>query len=386
VGRLGGSLSRVRPDDLAAQVLRALLSRVPGTAPELVDDVYLGCANGAGEDNRNVARMAVLLAGFPDSVPGCTVNRLCASGLEAVNAAARAVVSGEGEVFIAGGVESMSRAPWVLPKPESAFPFGNLTAFDSALGWRFPNPLMKALFPLEGMGETAENLAGRFAIPRPEQDEFALRSHRLACSARSGVFREEIVPIRVRQPKGPDILVETDEGPREDTSLEKLAKLKAAFREGGSVTAGNSSSMNDGAAALLIMEAEKCRSLGLAPMAEWLGSASAGLDPRVMGLGPVHSTRKLLGRLGLGVDSFGLFEINEAFAVQALACRRELGIPADKLNVRGGAIAIGHPLGCSGARIAVTLIHELRRRGGGRGLASLCVGVGQGLSTAFEAM
>ncbi|HAH08051.1 MAG TPA: 3-oxoadipyl-CoA thiolase [Elusimicrobia bacterium] len=384
-GKYGGALARVRPDDLAAQVLKAVLARVPQVEPAAVDDVILGCANGAGEDNRNIARMAALLAGWPDSVPGVTVNRLCASGLEAVNLAARAIVAGEGEVFVAGGVESMSRAPWVLAKPESGFPYGNQTAYDSALGWRFPNPKLKERFPLENMGETAENIAGKLGVPRAEQDAFALRSHQLAVAARAD-FAAEIVPVRVQpaKAKAPEALVDQDEPPRPDASLEALAKLKPAFREGGSVTAGNSSTLNDGAAALLLMEAGRAEKLGLKPIAFWLGSASAGVDPRLMGLGPVASTRKLFSRLGVKADGVGLYEINEAFAVQAIACARELGIPLDKLNVRGGGIALGHPLGCSGARIATTLVHELGRRGGGLGLASLCVGVGQGVSTLFE--
>jgi acetyl-CoA acetyltransferase family protein len=383
-GKHGGALACLRPDDLAAQVLRGLLGRVPALKPEEIDDVYLGCANGAGEDNRNIARMAVLLAGWPDSVPGCTVNRLCASGLEAVNLAARAIVAGEGEIFVAGGVESMSRAPWVLPKPETAFPYGNATAYDTALGWRFPNPKMKERFPLENMGETAENIAVKNRIPRAEQDAFALRSHQLAVAARSD-FRSEIVPVLVKPRKGPEASVEVDEPPREDANAAALAKLKPAFREGGTVTAGNSSTLNDGAAALLLMEAARAKALGLKPLAVWLGSAAAGVDPRAMGLGPIASTRKLFSRLGIESGKVGLFEINEAFAVQALVCARELGIPLEKLNVRGGAIALGHPLGCSGARIATTLLHELGRRGGGLGVASLCVGVGQGVSTLFEA-
>lgn len=385
-GKYGGALARVRPDDLAALVLEAVLAKAPGVAPEAVDDVLLGCANGAGEDNRNIARMAALLAGWPDSVPGVTVNRLCASGLEAVNLAARAIVAGEGEVFVAGGVESMSRAPWVLAKPDAAFPHGNATAYDSALGWRFPNPKLKARFPLENMGETAENIAEKLGIGRAEQDAFALRSQQRAVAARAD-FAEEIVPVRVPAArKGPETVVEVDEPPRPDASLEALAKLKPAFREGGTVTAGNSSTLNDGAAALLMMEAGRAGKLGLKPLARWVGSASAGVDPRLMGLGPVASTRKLFGRLGVKADSVGLYEINEAFAVQTLACARELGIPHEKLNVRGGAIALGHPLGCSGARIATTLLHELGRRGGGLGAASLCVGVGQGVTTLFEAL
>ena len=384
MGRLAGALARCRPDDLAAHVLRALVERVPQLPPEEIADVYLGCANQAGEDNRNVARMAALLAGLPNRVPGCTVNRLCSSGLEAVNAAARCILAGEGEAYLAGGVESMSRAPWAFPKPEAGFPYGNVTAYDTALGWRFPNPRMKELFPLESMGETAENIADRFPITRQEADAFALESHRRAVAARETVFHEEVVPVPVRQAKGPDRLVEKDETPRDDTSLEALAKLRPAFREGGTVTAGNSSGLNDGAAALLLMEAGKARSLGLEPLAFWAGSAAAGVDPRVMGLGPVQSTRRLLGRLGLRMDQVDLVEINEAFAVQTLACSRELGIPPERLNVNGGAIALGHPLGCSGARLVVTLLHEMRRRGAARGLASLCVGVGQGLSTLFE--
>ncbi len=384
MGRLGGALSRVRPDDLAAHVLREALRRVPQARPEEIDDVYLGCANQAGEDNRNIARMSALLAGLPDKVPGCTVNRLCASGLEAVNAAARCIVSGEGEMFLAGGVESMSRAPWALPKSETAFPYGNLTAYDTALGWRFPNPRMKELFPLESMGETAENIAQSRPISRADQDAFALRSHTLALRAREGAFKEEIVPVPVPQSKGPEKLVEFDEPPRAETSLEALGKLKPAFREGGTVTAGNSSTLNDGAAALLLMSEEKAKKLGIRPLALWRGSASAGVDPRRMGLGPIYATRKVLERLGLGTEKLDLVEINEAFAVQALACIRELGLDPEKVNINGGAIALGHPLGCSGARLAVTLIHSIRRRGGGLGLASLCVGVGQGLSTILE--
>ncbi|MBI2362309.1 MAG: thiolase family protein [Elusimicrobia bacterium] len=384
VGKLGGILSGVRADDLAACALKALMARVPAVAPESVCDVYLGCANQAGEDNRNVARMAALLAGLPQSVPGCTVNRLCASGLEAVNAAARCILAGEGDVYIAGGVESMSRAPWAFPKPATGFPFGNVTAFDTALGWRFPNPRLEALFPLEAMGETAENIAERSGIPREAQDAFALESHRRAVAAGGGVLKEEVVPVPTPTKADPAKVADRDEQPRSDTALDKLAKLKPAFRKGGTVTAGNSSSLNDGAVALLLMEGAKAVSLGLKPLARWTGSASAALDPRVMGLGPVHSTRKLLGRLGLEMGQFDLVEINEAFAVQALACAKELGVPPERLNVNGGAIAIGHPLGMSGARLATTLLREMRRRGARRGLASLCIGVGQGLSAAFE--
>jgi 3-oxoadipyl-CoA thiolase len=385
VGRLGGALSPVRPDDLAAAVIRGLLDRHPKLGPASIADVYLGCANQAGEDNRNVARMAVLLAGLPDSVPGCTVNRLCASGLEAVNAAARCILAGEGDVYVAGGVESMSRAPWVFPKSDKAFPYGNVTAYDSALGWRFPNPRMEKLFPLQGMGETAENIAERFPISRQEQDAFALESHRKAAASREA-FRDEIIPIRIPQKKGPDAVVDADETIRPDTSLESLAKLSAAFKKGGSVTAGNSSSLNDGASALLLMEAGCARELGLTPLAEWKGSASAGVDPRVMGLGPVEAVRRLLSRAGIQIGEIDLVEINEAFAVQVLACASELGLDRAKLNVRGGAIALGHPLGSSGARITTTLLHEMKRRGAKRALATLCIGVGQGLATFFEAV
>jgi len=386
IGRLGGALSRVRPDDLAAHVLRALMERVPQARADDVADVYLGCANQAGEDNRNIARMAALLAGFPERVPGCTINRLCASGLEAVNCAARAILAGEGDMYIAGGVESMSRAPWAFPKAESAFAFGNVTAYDTALGWRFPNPRMEKLIPLESMGETAENIAARFPISRTEQDAFSLESHLRASRARGGAFREEIAAVSVRQKKGPDIVVAVDEVPRSDASLEALAALRPVFREGGSVTAGNSSGLNDGAAAVMLMEVSRAKALGVRPLAVWRGSASEGVDPRVMGLGPVFSTRKLLGRLGLRVDQIDLFEINEAFAVQTLACARELGIPSDRLNVNGGAIALGHPLGMSGARLIATLALEMRRRNAARGLASLCIAVGQGLSTVLEAV
>ena len=384
VGKLGGILSAIRPDDLAAHAIKALLARTPQVAPESICDVYLGCANQAGEDNRNVARMAALLAGLPQSVPGCTVNRLCASGLEAVNAAARCILVGEGDAFIAGGVESMSRAPWAFPKPATGFPFGNVTAFDTALGWRFPNPRLEALFPLESMGETAENVAERFALAREEQDAFALESHRRAAAAGDGPLREEIVPVPTPTKDDPAKTAARDEQPRRDSSLEKLAKLKAAFRKGGTVTAGNASSLNDGAAALLLMEGGKAKSLGLKPLALWRGAASAGVDPRFMGLGPVDSTRKLLARLGLTMDQVDLVEINEAFAAQALACRRELGVDPARLNVNGGAIALGHPLGMSGARLVTTLVREMRRRGAARGVASLCIGVGQGLSALFE--
>jgi len=379
MGRLGGALSGARPDDLAALVIAEVLRRHP-VDPKEIDDVVFGCANQAGEDNRNVARMAALLAGLPDSVPGITVNRLCASGLDAVNQAARAILSGEGDVFIAGGVESMSRAPYAIAKASKGFPFGNLTAYDTALGWRFPNPKMEKLFPLETMGQTAENIAEKTGISRAAQDGFALRSHQRAVAARAR-FKAEIVGVPVREGE----TVTQDEPPRADTSLERLSVLPATFRKGGSVTAGNSSSLNDGAAAVLIIEESKAKALGLQPMARFAGSAAAGVDPRTMGFGPVPATQKLLKRLGLQTKDLDLVELNEAFAVQALACARELGIDEEKLNVNGGAIALGHPLGCSGARLVTTLVHEMKRRGSRRGLATLCVGVGQGVAAVLEA-
>jgi 3-oxoadipyl-CoA thiolase len=385
VGRHGGALASVRPDDLAALVIGEVVKRV-GIDPAIVEEVYLGCANQAGEDNRNVARMALLLAGFPQHVAGVTFNRLCASGLTAINQAARAIKCGEGDVFIAGGVESMSRAPYSIPKPESAYPGGNLTAYDTTLGWRFPNKKMEALFPLEQMGETAENIyAEHPEITREMQDEFAFNSQRRAKAAiESGRFKDEIVPVTIPQRKGDPIVVDTDEHPRLDTTIDKLAKLGAAFRKGGTVTAGNASGINDGAVAVLLMSADKAKQLGLKPMARWIASAAAGVNPRTMGYGPIPATRKVLDRAGLKIEDIDLFELNEAFAVQALACARELGIPLDKLNVNGGAIALGHPLGCSGARLMTTLVHEMNRRQVRYGLATLCVGVGQGEATVIE--
>ena len=387
IGALGGALAAVRPDDLAALVLKAILERSQ-LDPALVEEVYLGCANQAGEDNRNVARMALLLAGLPVSVAGVTINRLCASGLNAVNQAARAIRAGEGEVFIAGGVESMSRAPYSLPKAESGFPFGNLTAYDTSLGWRYPNPRMQALYGTESMGETAENIAQeRPHITRQRQDEFALRSHRRAIAAiDTGKFAGEIIPVLVPQRRGDPKVVDTDERPRRDTSMESLAKLKPAFRtEGGTVTAGNSSGLNDGAAALLLMSAEKAKALGLKPLARVVSSAAAGVAPRTMGMGPVPATQKALQRAGLKMKDIGLVELNEAFAVQSLAVIEELGLNPEIVNVNGGAIALGHPLGCSGARILTTLLHEMRRRDDVKyGLATLCVGVGQGETTLVE--
>lgn len=387
IGALGGSLAGMRPDDLAAHVLRALLERTKLETGQ-VDEVYFGCANQAGEDNRNVARMALLLAGLPYSVPGVTLNRLCASGLAAVNTAARAIKTGELSICIAGGVESMSRAPYSLPKAEQPFPFGNLTAWDTALGWRYPNPKMAELYGTESMGETAENIAAMTGITREEQDAFALESHQRAITAMdAGKFAEEIVPVSIPQKKGDPILVSMDERPRRDTSLESLSRLKPAFRkEGGTVTAGNSSGMNDGAAALLLMDAARAKQLGLKPLARVVASASAGVEPRIMGMGPVPATRKALELAGLKIEDIGLAELNEAFAVQALAVMRELGLDHAITNVNGGAIALGHPLGCSGARILTTLLHEMKRRAPQAkkpyyGLATLCVGVGQGEST-----
>jgi len=341
----------VRPDDMAALVIKALVERNT-LDPQIIEQVYMGCANQAGEDNRNVARMSALLAGLPVSIPAVTFNRLCASGLTAVNAAFHAIRAGEGDVFIAGGVESMSRAPYALPKAESGFPFGNLTAYDTALGWRFPNPRMAELYGTEPMGETAENIAAQYNIPREEQDRFAAQSHARAIAAiDSGKFTAEILPVPVPQKKGEPLLVATDERPRRDSTLESLTRLKPAFRQGGTVTAGNSSGMNDGAAALLLMSEEKAAALGLKPLARIVSSAAAGVEPRVMGLGPIEATRKALHRAGLAVSDLSLVELNEAFAVQALAVMRELGLPEAITNVNGGAIALGHPLGCSGARI-----------------------------------
>lgn len=386
VGRLGGGLAAVRPDDLAGYVIAALLKKVPELDPSEIADVYLGCANQAGEDNRNIARMAALLAGLPFSVPGATVNRLCASGLEAINTAARAIVAGEGDIYIAGGVESMSRAPYSLPKAEAGYTFGNLTAYDTALGWRYPNKRLAELFPLEGMGETADNVAVKYGISRGDQDAYALESHRRAAKARDLVFFEEIVPIPVPQKKGPHLDYARDETVREDTTLEKLSSLKPAFRKEGSVTAGNSSTLNDGASAILLMDAKKAASLDLKPFARWVGSASAGVEPSYMGIGPVAAINKLTARIGWKISEVDLVEINEAFAAQALACQRELSLDSVKFNVNGGGIALGHPLGSSGCRIVVTLLHEMLRRKAKRGVASLCIGVGQGLATAWEAV
>jgi 3-oxoadipyl-CoA thiolase len=372
VGRYGGALAGVRPDDLAAQAISAAVERA-GVPPEQIEDVYFGAATQAGEDNRNVARMAALLAGLPEEVAGVTVNRLCASGLSAVIGACHAIRAGDGELFVAGGVESMSRAPLVMGKPES----GDQTVWDTTLGWRFPNPRMESMFPLESMGETGENVAERWSISREEQDAFALESQRRwAAADEAGRFAEELVPVGD---------VERDEHPRPDTNAEKLAALKPAFREGGTLTAGNSSGINDGAAALVVASEEKAEQLGSQPLGRFVGSAVAGVDPRVMGIGPVPAVRKLLERVGLDVNDLDLVELNEAFASQSLQVIRELGLDPERLNVNGGAIAIGHPLGMSGARLVVSLLHELRRREGRYGLATLCVGVGQGQAAIFEA-
>ena len=407
IGQIRGALSGIRPDDLLALTLREAVSRAGIDAAE-IEEVIVGCANQAGEDNRNVARMALLLAGIPQSVPGSTVNRLCASGLTAINQAARAIRAEEGEIYLAGGVESMTRAPYVLPKnPQSFGPSGNITGFDSTLGWRFPNPKMEALFPLEAMGETAENIYelsrdGKIKgseITREDQDEFALESQTRAVRAiQEGHFKREIVPVSLPQRRGDPIVFDTDEFPRYTrqeeafqlaTSMEKLGQLKAAFRSGGTVTAGNSSGLNDGAAAIVLMSASKADELGIRPLARWVCSAAAGVDPRVMGLGPIPATQKALARAKLSLDDIQLAELNEAFAVQSIAVLRELGLSHEITNVNGGAIALGHPLGCSGARLFTTLIHEMQRRSElgepmQHGLVTLCVGVGQGEAAIIE--
>jgi len=384
VGKLRGALSGVRPDDLGAYVIEQLLRRSPAVEPAAVDEVFFGCANQAGEDNRNVARMSLLLAGLPEHVPGVTVNRLCASGLEAAVQASRAIRLGEMDLCIAGGVESMTRAPWAVAKPTEGFAGGSLQTYDTALGWRFPNPKMAQRFPLESMGETAENVAAKYRIPRAKQDEFALRSHQRALAAQeAGRYRAELLPVTV--PGKQALVVERDEGPRADTSMEKLSKLKAAFRDGGTVTAGNSSSLNDGAAAILLASARKAAELGLKPIARVVAAASAGVDPREMGMGPVPATQKALKKAELSVGKLDLVELNEAFAAQSLAVIQELKLDPERVNVDGGAISMGHPLGMSGARILGHLAHALKARGGKYGLATLCVGVGQGVSVIVEA-
>jgi len=371
IGRYGGALSDVRPDDLAALVIEEAVERA-GVPPAEIEDVYFGAANQAGEDNRNVARMGALLAGLPQSVAGVTVNRLCASGLSAVVGAAHAIRAGDGELFVAGGVESMSRAPLVTAKPE----YGDGTTWDTTLGWRFPNPRMEEMFPLESMGETGENVAERYGITREDQDAFALQSHRRwAAAQEAGRFADELIPVGE---------VGHDEHPRPDTSLEKLATLKPAFREGGTITAGNASGINDGAAALVIASEKKARELGVEQLGRFVASAVAGVDPRYMGVGPVPAVQKLLARAGIDAADLDLVELNEAFASQSLQVIRELGLDPERVNVNGGAIALGHPLGMSGARLVVSLLHELRRREGRYGLATLCVGVGQGQAAIFE--
>ncbi len=400
IGKHSGGLSSVRPDDLLAVVLRALIDRV-GLEPALIEDVYAGCGNQAGEDNRDVARMSALLAGFPIEVSGVTVNRNCASGLEAVNQAAKAIIVGEADIFIGAGVECMSRAPWSMPKPERARPVGHPQIWDTTVGWRYNNPKMDAIYPIISLGETAENIADDLKITRQEQDAFALESHYRAVAAlRDGKFEDEITPIEVQPRKGPPKIVDTDEHPRYkivdgeyvvDTRMEQLSRLKPVFRKGGSVTAANSSGINDGAAALLLMSAEKAEELNLKPMVRWLGSAVAGVDPGVMGYGPVPATQKLLDRLGLSMDDINLVELNEAFAAQTIGVMRKLGLRQEITNVNGGAIALGHPTGCSGARILTTLLHEMKRRAPQEsrpyyGLATLCVGVGMGVSTVVEWM
>ena len=393
IGRAGGALSSVRPDDLLADILKGLIKRT-GIDPALIEDVYAGCGNQAGEDNRDVARMAVLLAGFPLEVGGVTVNRNCSSGLEAVNQAAKAIIAGEGDIFIGSGVESMSRAPLVMPRPSTQSKLGHRTVFDSTVGWRFENPKMDAMYPIVSLGETAEKIADELEISRKDQDKFSLESQQKAIDAiNQGKFKNEICPISVPQRKGDPLIVDIDEHPRYkkenseysiDLTLEKLSSLKPIFRKNGTVTAGNSSGINDGAAAVLLMSREKADELGLKPIARWVGSAVAGVDPSVMGYGPVPSTEKLLKRFDLTLDDIGLIELNEAFASQSMGVMRKLNLNPDITNVNGGAIALGHPLGCSGARILTTLIHEMKKRDTKYGLATLCVGVGQGVSTIVE--
>ncbi|TYS14550.1 acetyl-CoA C-acyltransferase [Rossellomorea vietnamensis] len=384
IGKYKGALKNIRPDDLGAIVIKALMERNPEMPPELVEEVVLGNANGAGEDNRNVARMSALLAGMPVETGGTTINRLCGSGLDAVNYAARAILAGEGDVFIAGGTESMTRAPFVMAKPEKEFQRGNMEMFDTTIGWRFINSRLAQRYGTDSMPETAENVAQQFSISREEQDEFALHSQLKAKEAmESGVFQEEIVPVIYKDRKGNEIVIDKDEHPRPDSSMEKLSKLRPLF-ENGTVTAGNASGVNDGASALLLMTAEKADELGLKPLAKYVVSATAGLEPSVMGLGPIHATRKALKRADLEEQDLGLIELNEAFASQSLACIRELGLDSARVNVNGGAIALGHPLGASGARILTTLLYEMKRRDVRHGLATMCIGVGQGIATIVE--
>jgi 3-oxoadipyl-CoA thiolase len=383
IGRHGGALARVRPDDLAAIPIKAIIERT-SIDPATVDDVVLGCANQAGEDNRNVARMAALLADLPVDIAGQTVNRLCGSGLQAVNAAAQAIAAGDGDVFIAGGVESMSRAPYAMLKPEEGFARGAPQIADTVLGWRFVNPRFPEHWTI-GLGETAENIAEKYGITREAQDRFALRSQQNAGQALAAQrFADELVPVEIAGRKGAVTIVDTDEHPRPETTLEQLAKLQPAFRKGGTVTAGNASGLNDGAAALVLVSEERLKQLGAQPLARVLATAVAGVHPHFMGLGPVPATQKALQRAGMTMKDVALIEMNEAFAAQCLGCIRDLDVDPEIVNVNGGAIALGHPLGCSGARIMTTLVHELRRRGGGIGLATMCIGVGQGISTIVE--
>ena len=383
IGKYGGVLRDVRPDDLGALVIKSLVEK-SGIDPVLIEDVLWGCANQAGEDNRNVGRMSALLAGLPHSVPANTINRLCGSSLDAIIQASRAIWSGDAEILIAGGVESMSRAPYSLAKNQSGS-FGNTTAYDTALGWRYPNPKMEKMFPLESMGETAENVAEKYKIGREEQDEFALRSHAQAVDAqKNSRFADEIIPVELPTKKGEPVLVSQDEQPRADTTIEKLGKLSPAFRKGGSVTAGNSSSLNDGAAGVIIMSEAKAMQLGLKPMARIVSTGIAGVDPRFMGIGPVPATQMALKKAGLTINDIDVVELNEAFAAQSIAVIRDLQIPMEKINPNGGAIALGHPLGCSGARIMTTLLYELKRRNARYGLATMCIGVGQGVAVVVE--
>ena len=384
MGRHGGILKDVRTDDLAAYIIAKLVEKT-GINKEEIEDVYFGCTNQAGEDSRNLARNASLLAGLPYTIPGATVNRLCGSGLEAINQAGRAVETDHGDLFVAGGVESMTRGPWVMGKPANSFQRGDITMYDSSLGWRFPNQRMGELYSLINNGETAENVAEKYRISRKDQDEWALGSHQKALKGQAeGRLKNEIVPFELAQRKGAPIVYDKDEGPRADTSLEKLSALQPSFKKDGSVTAGNSSPLSDGAAAVLVTTAQKAAQLKLTPMARIVASATAGVHPNYMGIGPIPATEKSLNRAGLTIDQIDLVELNEAFASQVLACARELGIDLKKLNVNGGAIALGHPLGCSGARIMTTLIHEMKKRGSRYGLATMCIGVGQGIATIVE--
>ena len=384
-GKYGGALKDVRPDDMAGFVIAEAVKRA-GIDPSEINDVLIGCANQAGEDNRNVARMGVLLAGLPERVPATTINRLCGSSLDAIIQASRAIKAGEADIMVAGGVESMTRAPYSVPKNVSgAALFGNLTAYDTALGWRYPNKRLEAMFPLEAMGETGENVAEQWKVSREDQDAFALASHQKAIAAHAaGAYDQEIVPVVIPQKKGDPIVITTDEQPRGDTSLEKLAKLSAAFRKGGSVTAGNSSSLNDGASAVVVVSENMLKKLGVEPLGRYVAAGVEGLSPRTMGMGPVHAVRQILTRTGLTINDIDLVELNEAFASQSLAVIRELGLDMEKVNPNGGAIAIGHPLGASGGRLVGTLLYQMKRKGLKRGIATMCIGVGQGIGAIFE--